>query len=234
MELIVLSKEEMKRVAGEKAVDLIEDGMTIGLGTGSTVFWAIKKLGQRMKEGLRIQAIPTSKNTQTLAEQHGIPLTSFKEISQLDFTIDGADEINPQLQLIKGGGGALLREKLVAIQSRRLIIVADHSKFVPTLGAFPLPIEIVPFAWECTAKRIENLGCRPILRMDKNKPFVTDNKNYVLDCCFGTINQPTELHQRLKLLHGVIETGLFIGGVSCVILGDGQGAKMIENKEAQS
>lgn len=226
--MIKMSKDEMKKIAGEKAVEFVQDGMNIGLGTGSTVFWAIQKLGEKIKEGLRIQAIPTSKNTARLANEQGIPLTSFQDIRRLDLTIDGADEINPELELIKGGGGALLREKLVAVQSRKLIIVADESKFVPILGAFPLPIEVVPFAYECTAERIKDFGCQPVLRMDNKQPFITDNGNYILDCHFKSIPHPEEMQRDLKLLTGVIEVGLFIGLASCVILGGQEGIRILQ------
>jgi ribose 5-phosphate isomerase A len=226
--MVKMTKDEMKKIAGEKAVEFIQDGMNIGLGTGSTVYWAIQKLGERIQEGLRIQAIPTSKNTARLAKEQGIPLTTFQDIRRLDLTIDGADEINPELELIKGGGGALLREKLVAVQSQKLIIIADESKFVPTLGAFPLPIEVVPFAYECTAERIKAFGCQPELRMDNKQPFITDNGNYILDCHFKSITQPEELQRDLKLLEGVIEVGLFIGLASRVILGGQQGIRILQ------
>ncbi|MBC6973288.1 ribose 5-phosphate isomerase A [Bacillus sp. Xin] len=216
----------LKRLAGEYAVDFIKDGMNIGLGTGSTVYWTIQKLGQLVSEGLTIQAVPTSIETKNLAEQLSIPLISLSEIDSLDLTIDGADEINPDLQLIKGGGGALLREKIVAVSSQKLIIIADESKLVTDLGLFPLPIEIVPFAWEQTSKRIQSLGCQTILRIQNNQPFITDNGNMILDCVFpNQITKPIEAHQQLKMITGVIETGLFINMVDTAIIATENGIK---------
>ncbi|WP_410982804.1 ribose 5-phosphate isomerase A [Bacillus cereus] len=216
----------LKRLAGEYVADFIKDGMNIGLGTGSTVYWTIQKLGQLVSEGLTIQAVPTSIETKNLAEQLSIPLISLNEIDYLDLTIDGADEINPDLHVIKGGGGALLREKIVAVSSQKLIIIADESKLVTDLGLFPLPIEIVPFAWEQTSKRIQSLGCQTILRIQNNKPFITDNDNMILDCVFpNQITKPIETHQQLKMITGVIETGLFIDMVDKAIIATENGIK---------
>ncbi|MBO1582611.1 ribose 5-phosphate isomerase A [Bacillus sp. XF8] len=217
---------ELKRLAGEHAADFIKDGMKIGLGTGSTVYWTIQKLGQLVNEGLSIQAVPTSIETKQLAQQLSIPLISLGDIDYLDLTIDGADEISPDVQLIKGGGGALLREKIVAMSSQKLIIIADESKLVMDLGTFPLPIEIVPFAWEQTAKRIQSFGCQTILRIQNNQPFITDNGNMILDCVFpNQITKPTEIHQQLKMITGVIETGLFINMVDTAIIATEKGIK---------
>ncbi|MEI4620263.1 ribose 5-phosphate isomerase A [Bacillus pfraonensis] len=216
----------LKRLAGEYAADFIKDGMKIGLGTGSTVYWTIQKLGQLVSEGLTIQAVPTSIETKQLAQQLSIPLISLDDIDYLDLTIDGADEINPNLQLIKGGGGALLREKIVATSSQKFTIIADESKLVTHLGTFPLPIEIVPFAWEQTAKRIRSFGCQTILRMQNNQPFITDNGNLILDCVFpNQITKPIETHQQLKMITGVIETGLFINMVDKAIIATENGIK---------
>ncbi|PFN05143.1 ribose-5-phosphate isomerase RpiA [Bacillus cereus] len=216
----------LKRKVGKYAADFIKDGMKIGLGTGSTVYWTIQKLGQLISEGLTIQAVATSIETEKLAEQLSIPLISLSDVDYLDLTIDGADEINPDLHVIKGGGGALLREKIVATSSQKLIIIADESKLVKDLGAFPLPIEIVPFAWEKTAKRIQSLGCQTILRIQNNQPFITDNGNIILDCVFqNRIKNPIDTHQQLKMLTGVIETGLFINMVDKAILATEKGIK---------
>ncbi|KFN02184.1 ribose 5-phosphate isomerase A [Bacillus clarus] len=201
----------VKRLAGEYAADFIKDDMKIGLGTGSTVYWTIQKLGQRVKEGLSIQAVPTSNETEQIAKQLSIPLISLNDIDTLDLTIDGADEINTDLQLIKGGGGALLREKIVAASSKTLIIISDESKLVTHLGTFPLPIEIVPFAWKQTAKRIESSGCQTNLRIKNNQPFMTDNGNIIIDCIFpNKITNPIKTHEHLKMITGVVETGLFM------------------------
>src|SRR4029079_13646046 len=175
------SSSSLKKLAGEKATEAIRDGMTIGLGTGSTVYFTSMRVGELVRDGLRVRAIPTSKQTEKLAIENGIELCTFADVQRLDLTIDGADELTPSLDLIKGGGGALLCEKLVAASSDRLIIVADESKCVETLGAFPLPIEVVPFAWQTTARRIENLNIEPHKRKKGNEPFITDNGNYILD-----------------------------------------------------
>jgi ribose 5-phosphate isomerase A len=220
-----------KKLAGEKAVEFIENGMTIGLGTGSTVYWTIRKLGELVQRGeLQVRGIPTSKSTEELATNLGIPLVTFADVKELDLTIDGADEINPALDMIKGGGGALLREKLVAASSRRLVIVADETKLVSALGSFSLPIEVVPFAWETTMQRIASLNCIPALRSVDSKPYITDNGNYILDCAFGSIPDPAGLDQTLKLLTGVVETGLFVGVVDTVIVGCDDGVKLLSNK----
>ncbi|MEY8348088.1 ribose-5-phosphate isomerase RpiA [Bacillus cereus] len=216
----------LKRKVGEYATDFIKDGMKIGLGTGSTVYWTIQKLGQLISEGLTIQAVATSIETEKLAEQLSIPLISLSDVDYLDLTIDGADEINPDLHLIKGGGGALLREKIVATSSQKLIIIADESKLVKDLGTFPLPIEIVPFAWKQTSKRIQSLGCQTTLRIQNHQPFITDNGNMILDCVFpNQITKPIETHQQLKMITGVIETGLFINMVDTAILATEKGIK---------
>ena len=202
-----------KRLAGERAVELIEDGMTVGLGTGSTAYWAVARLGERVREeNLRVRGVPTSRRTEEQARGLGIPLVGFAEARELDLTIDGADEIGPGLALIKGGGGALLREKLVAAASRRMVVVADASKRVPLLGRFPLPVEVVPFAWEVTTRRVaEVTRCEPVARRDRGELYVTDNGNYVLDCPCGEIADPAALERELKLLPGVVESGLFVG-----------------------
>ena len=222
-----------KQTAGERAAEFVQNGMTIGLGTGSTVYWTIQKLGLMIENGLRIRALPTSLQTENLCAEFGIPLVTFADVQNLDLTIDGADEISPTLDLIKGGGGALLREKLVASASKRLIIAADQSKLVSALGAFPLPVEVVPFGWQTTTERIENLDLdiKVTLRKNEDKPFVSDNGNYILDCFCGTIDNSAELHQKLKLLTGVVETGLFVEMANTVIVADWNGIKIIESSK---
>ncbi|WP_377865451.1 ribose 5-phosphate isomerase A [Bacillus sp. R86525] len=216
----------LKQLAGEYAAGFVKDGMTIGLGTGSTVYWTIQKLGHRVQEGLSIQAVPTSKETKVLAKQLSIPLISLNEIDILDLTIDGADEINSNLQLIKGGGGALLREKIVASSSKELIIIADESKLVSHLGVFPLPIEIIPFSWKQTEKRMQALGCETRLRMKDGGPFITDNGNLIIDSIFpNKILNPNDTHTKLKMITGVVETGLFINMTSKAIIGTKSGIK---------
>lgn len=218
----------LKRQAGERAADFIRDGMTVGLGTGSTVHWTIVRLGALVREGLTIRAVPTSRQTEKSAAEQKIPLVTFADVRELDLTIDGADEISPRLDLIKGGGGALLREKLVAAASKRLIVVADESKLVPALGSFPLPVEVVPFGWEITARRVENLNLKQSLRMSDGKPFLTDNGNYILDCDCGKIENPAQFHRELKLLTGVVETGLFVGMADAAVVAGSGGIEIIE------
>lgn len=220
-----------KQLAGARAAEFIEDGMTVGLGTGSTAYWMVESLGARVKEGLRVRGIPTSKRTEEQALKLGIPLVTFADTQQLDLTIDGADEIGPDLALVKGGGGALLREKLVAAASRRMIVVADASKVVHTLGKFALPVEVVPFAWEVTARRVEALTGHTQLRQSKDggAAYVTDNGNYILDCACGEISDPAQLERDLKLLPGVVECGLFIGiADTAIVVGEDGGVRLIE------
>ncbi|WP_237980322.1 ribose 5-phosphate isomerase A [Bacillus thuringiensis] len=216
----------LKQLAGEYAANFVKDGMTVGLGTGSTVYWTIQKLGKRVKEGLSFQAVPTSKETEALAKQLSIPLISLNEIDILDLTIDGADEIDSNLQLIKGGGGALLREKIVATSSKELIIIADESKLVTHLGTFPLPVEIIPFSWKQTESKIQSLGWQTTLRLKNNETFITDNNNMIVDCIFPNhILTPSDLHKQLKMITGVVETGLFVNMTSKAIIGTKNGIK---------
>jgi len=214
---------ESKRLAAEKAVEFIKDGMVVGLGTGSTAYWAIQKIGQKVKEGLSIKAIATSNASDELARELGITMLPFAEIEQIDMTIDGADEVNNEWHLIKGGGGALLREKIVAASSKQLIIVVDESKHVSQLGRFPLPVEIVPFGYEMTLTKLQKLGANATVRTKENQIFVTDNGNYIVDCHFGIITQPQELEHTLNLIPGVVDNGLFIGMATAIIVGYSNG-----------
>lgn len=213
-----------KRAAGEKAAEYIKNGMSIGLGTGSTVHWTIVKLGEMVKEGLRVQAMPTSEQTAQLMAELGIPqLKPYPSMEKLDLTIDGADEVSSDVNLIKGGGGALLREKIIASYSSVYITVVDHSKCVSELGQFPLPVEVVKFGWELTSIQMARLGCAPILRMKDEAPFLTDNGNYILDCSFDTISKPAELTTQLNLIPGVAENGLFVNMTNILIVGRADG-----------
>jgi ribose 5-phosphate isomerase A len=209
---------QAKKAAGEKAAALVQPGMLVGLGTGSTAYWAIEKIGEMVKGGLNIRAVATSLASEKQARELGIPITSFSEIQQLDIDIDGADEVSHDLQIIKGGGGALLREKIVAMASRKKVIVADERKYVKTLGKFPLPIEIIPFGWEIVFRAVQSLQGGPTLRTKDDKPYITDNGNYILDCAFGAIENPEQLHHQLKAITGVVETGLFINMKPTVII----------------
>jgi len=217
-----------KQLAGEKAVEYVAHGMDIGLGTGSTVYWTIRKLGEMVTNGFRVRGVPTSRSTETVAAEFGVPLISLADIDELALTIDGADEIDPQLDLIKGGGGALLREKMVAEASRQLIVVADESKMVETLGAFPLPVEIVMFGWERTFSRLKKMGLNPMRRMAADTPFVTDNGNYILDCACGSITDPGTLYQRLKSMTGVVDAGLFVELATIAIIAGESDVRVVE------
>jgi ribose 5-phosphate isomerase A len=221
-----LEKEELKRLAGEKAVERIEDEMIIGLGTGSTVEYALKKIGKLVRDnGLKIKGIPTSVHTQRIAKEEKIPLTTLEEYPTIDIAIDGADEVDPNLNLIKGGGGALAREKIIAFHSNRLIIIVDDSKIVKALGIdFPLPVEVVKFGWTSTKAALEEFGCNVELRkVMGDEPFITDNSNYILDCEFDKIDNPEALEKEINNIPGVVENGLFINLVDEVIVGGKQG-----------
>jgi len=220
-----LEKEELKKLAGEKAVDHIQDGMIVGLGTGSTIEYSLKKLGKLVRNGLKIKGIPTSIHTKRIAIQEQIPLTSLDLYPVIDITIDGADEVDSDLNLIKGGGGALAREKIIAFNSTKVIIVIDDSKVVKALGIdFPLPVEVMKFGWTSTQKTLEELGCNVELRkVMGNEPYITDNSNYILDCEFERIEEPEQLEIKINNIPGVAENGLFIGLVDEVIVGGKQG-----------
>ncbi|MEM9932477.1 MAG: ribose-5-phosphate isomerase RpiA [Bacteroidota bacterium] len=216
-----------KKVAAEKAMTLVQDGMTLGLGSGSTAYYFLESLGKAVSEGLSVNCLSSSEQTEQLAKQFGIPTLSLDDCNSLDLTVDGADEIDPKLQLIKGGGGALFREKIVAGISARLVIIADISKYHSTLGQFPLPVEVVPFSWKISRDQISPLGTNPALRMDNETPYTTDNGNYVLDCQFEAIEDPLGLHQQLKMIPGVVETGLFVDMADQVILGATDGSTQV-------
>lgn len=209
----------VKQLAAEKAVEFVKDGMKIGLGTGSTAYWAINKLGERVSEGLKITAVATSRASEEQARELGIPIVAFGDIDSLDLTIDGADELDSSLQLIKGGGGALLREKIVASNSTRMIVIADESKVVNTLGKFPLPVEIVPFAWEWTVAELAKLGCNPELRRSGEELYKTDNGNYIANCRFEAIESAPKLALAIQSIPGVVEHGLFIEIAAMAIVG---------------
>ena len=219
-------REEMKRRAGEEAVKYVKDGMIVGLGTGSTVRYTILKLGELVGEGLEIIGIPTSRATEKLAKEVGIKLGELNDYDYIDLTIDGADEVDRGLNLIKGGGGALLREKMIAYASRYEIIVVDESKMKEYLGDFPLPVEIVRFGYKRTMKNLQSLGCVPKLRMKGEEPYITDNGNYIVDCKFGKIADPEELERKIDEIPGVVEIGLFINLANEVIIGKKDGVEI--------
>jgi ribose 5-phosphate isomerase A len=223
-----------KEAAGRRAAELVEDGMLVGLGTGSTVWFTLERLAARIAaEGLSVRGVPTSRDTERKARELGIPLVPLAEATTIDLTIDGADEIDADFAMIKGGGGALLREKVVASISRREVIVADRSKVVERLGVrFLLPVEVVPFARPVVWRRLSELGALPTLRVDdEGDPYRTDNQNEILDCRFeGGIADPAALERRLASLPGIVESGLFIGLAHALVIGDDDGSTEIRER----
>ena len=215
--------EELKRKAAEKAAEAIEDGMVVGLGTGSTARYAILKLGEMVKGGLDIVGVATSLESERLAKGIGIKVADINDYDSIDITIDGADQVNGKLDLIKGGGGALLREKIVASCSKREIIVVDESKIVDDFS-FPLPVEVVKFGWKRTADKLRHLGFNPRIRHG----FITDNENYILDCEYERIKASKELEEEINNIPGVVENGLFIGLATEVIIGRKDGIEVMK------
>jgi ribose 5-phosphate isomerase A len=221
----------LKRDAGEAAAALVTDGMVVGLGTGSTAYFVIAALIRRVGEGLRITGVPTSEASAKQAREGGITLAGFDSVTSIDLTIDGADAITRVgLNLVKGLGGALLREKIVASASAKLVIVADEGKLVDQLGeTTPVPVEVVPFGWQMTASRLASLAGNPVLRLDASKvPFLTDGGNYILDCHTGLIADPAALDIALRDIVGVVETGLFIGRTSSVYIAGSAGVRRLD------
>jgi ribose 5-phosphate isomerase A len=220
-----VTAEDLKRLAAERAVSAVTDGMRLGLGTGSTAAHFVALLGARVRDGLNVVGVPTSERTRAQAAAEGIPLTNLDQTPELDLTVDGADELDDELRLIKGGGGALLREKIVAAASRRMIVIADASKRVPRLGRFPLPIEVVPFGLGATGRAVaaalERLGCAGEVRLRTgvaDAPFLTDGGHYILDAHLGGIAEHEALAAALNAIPGVVEHGLFIGLATSAIL----------------
>ncbi len=211
-----------KQLIGEKATGYLKDGMIVGLGSGSTAEYATRKIGELVRSGLKIKGVPTSKNTEELARSEKIPLIDISLVDHIDVTIDGADEFDPAKNVIKGGGGALLREKIVASLTDFYIIIADFNKKSDVLGSFPVPVEVTPFAWQVTGRQLEKLGCTVSARINKNELFVTDNHNFILDCQFKKIEKPEELSVQINRIPGVVENGLFINMVRVLITTDSQ------------
>jgi ribose 5-phosphate isomerase A len=221
--------------AAQAALEYVKDGMVVGLGTGSTSAHFVRQLGERVRQGLRVKGVPTSEATRNLAEQVGVPLLEISQISSLDVDIDGADEVDPGFRLIKGGGGALLREKIVAAASKQMVVIADETKWVETLGAFPLPVEVTRFGFALTMQRIgealRETGCgghEVDLRVSgkANEPVITDGGNYIIDAYAQRISNAEALAARLQAIAGVVEHGLFIGLATTVILGKAKGAEI--------
>jgi ribose 5-phosphate isomerase A len=227
--------EARKRAAAARAVSLVESGMRLGLGTGSTARHFVELLAERVRAGLKVLAVPTSEATRAQAAQLGIPLTSLDETPELDLTIDGADEIAPDLTLIKGGGGALLREKIVAAASGKMVVIADESKWVDQLGRFPLPIEIAPFGATATQRAVEaaaaEIGCpgpAPLRKTSNGHAFVTDGGHWLIDAQLQRITDPPRLAARLSAIPGVMEHGLFIGLARTAIVAGAAGVRVVE------
>jgi ribose 5-phosphate isomerase A len=220
-----------KKIAAEYACDYIEDGMIVGLGTGSTVAFLLNKLSQRIKTGLNITAVSTSAASTKLASSLGIKVSKLSDIEEIDLTIDGADEVDENLNGIKGGGGALLYEKIIAANSKKNIWIVDSSKLVKTLGKFPLPVEVVQFGSTHLGVRLENNGFRPTFRMYGNTRYITDNNNYIIDLRMENISDPVSLDIKLKSFAGVVETGLFNSVADIVIAGIGNKVEVINKKK---
>ncbi len=212
--------DDGKRNAAQRAIEFVTGGQVVGLGTGSTAEFAIKALAELVREGLLITGVPTSNAAANLARSLGVPLAELNDVSAVDITIDGADEVDPAFNMIKGGGGALTREKLVALSSLRRVYVIDESKLVERLGqSWAVPVEVLPFAWTVSAGHLNGLGCETRLRGDIQTPFLTDNGNYIIDCRFDSISDAPQLERAIKQLPGVVESGLFTGIADVLVIG---------------
>lgn len=225
-----MTQDEAKLLAAKRAVEFIREGMNVGLGTGSTATLFIRELGKAVANGLRIQAIATSDASRELAVELGIPITTFEATPLLDVNVDGADEVAPGLALIKGGGGAHLREKIVASAAREFIVVADESKVVEKLGKFPLPVEVIQLALPLVQRRLDELGLKPSLRPARNGqgPWITDEGNLILDCHCGVIENPEELAAEIRNIVGVVEHGLFLGMATLALVAGENGVRELQ------
>jgi ribose 5-phosphate isomerase A len=221
--------DSLKKAAALKAIEFVRDGMVVGLGTGSTAKHMVIALGEQVRAGMKLRGVPTSAETAALARQSGIPLIDNENRWEIDVAIDGADQVDPHFNLIKGGGGALLKEKIVAASAKQFIVMVDHTKQVPVLGgSFPLPIEVIPFGWGSTAREIETLTeSRVVLRERNGTPFKTEAGHLILDVHIDRIDRPGELEAALNLIPGVVETGLFVGRTNILIVGTPQGVHIL-------
>jgi ribose 5-phosphate isomerase A len=234
-----MNADAQKRAAAARAIEFVRPGMKLGLGTGSTAKHFVELLGERVKAGLDVVGVPTSEVTRADAQRCGVPLTTLDDTPALDLTVDGADEIGPDLSLIKGGGGALLREKIVAAASSRMVVIADETKWVPALGRFPLPIEVLPFGFGATRLAIEAVfaalglsGSLTLRRGEDGHPFVTDGGHWIVDAALGRISEPKVLADRLAAIPGIMEHGLFIGMAQTAILAGVDGVRAVERPRA--
>jgi len=224
-------QEREKKLAAEASVAFVKNGMTVGLGTGSTSTYMLYKLGEAVAKGLSIQGVPSSENTARLAAELGIPLTTLNDVGTLDVNIDGADEFDPEFRLIKGGGGALLREKIIAHNSRLNVIISDSGKQVEALGKFKLPLETIPFATPSILKQLDEMGLRPVLRSPNGKPFRTDENNYIVDVDILGNKDIDPLNHTLIHIPGVVETGLFLESTDIIIMGKGTETVLFERSK---
>jgi ribose 5-phosphate isomerase A len=223
-----MTQDDAKRMAARRALEYVEDGMLLGLGSGTTSTMFIQELGERVKQGLRVRGIATSTASQQLAESLSIPITNFDESPVLDLAVDGADEVGPGLALIKGGGGALLREKIVASAARRFIVIADSSKLVDHLGRFPLPVEVIQMALPIVTRKLAAFGVNPKLRhRPDGSRYITDEGNYILDCVCGEIANPAKTAAEIRGIAGVVEHGLFLGMASLALIASDQGVMKV-------
>lgn len=235
MSVVSPALRQERIAAAERALALIQDGMRLGLGTGSTAAEMIRLLGERVRDGLRVSGVPTSAGSEKLSREHGIPLITFEDCQELDLTIDGADEVTARLQLIKGGGGALLREKVVASVSRRLVIIVDSHKRVETLGRFPLPVEVVGFARPLLERQLTALGADVMVRRaEDGSLYRTDEGHLILDCHFGTIVDPPALARKIGDMPGVMEHGLFLDMADLVLVGTDGGVQELRREPPQA
>ena len=224
-----MNTEHQKKIAAEKATEEVKNGMVIGLGTGSTVYYALLKLGEMIRDGLNIIGIPTSEGTEKISTEQNIPLTTLAKHPIIELTIDGADEVDAHLNLIKGGGAALVREKIIANASNRIVIVVDESKVSQVLGStFALPVEIIKFGWEATQREVDKVCGKSDLRGGIDNPLITDNGNYILDCNFAGIPEPEKVELQLNNIPGVVENGIFVDRADKVIIGTPNGIKYME------
>ena len=231
---LTMAYETEKQAAARESLHYVQDGQVIGLGTGSTAIFLVALLAERIRSGLNIRAIPTSGQTRAAALEAGIPLTTFERDPVIDVAIDGADEIGPHLELIKGGGGALLREKIVASAARTFVVIADSSKQVPELGKFPLPVEVVPFAEALILRRIAALGAAVAVRQtQERRPFVTDEGHHIIDCRFGRIPDPATLADELRRMPGIVEHGLFLDMADVALVGHSGGVAEVRRPRSR-